>query len=89
MYERLTVDELMTKFKDRSTINPSMPAKPVKTSYKVYMIAYEKGYCQDFDFYVRKNGNEVENNLGTRVVFQITSGLKNRQSLISSLQILV
>lgn len=77
-HENVAVDESMIKFKGRMSIKQYMPKKPVKRGYKVWMLADSSGYCLNFEIYVGKVGNEVEHNLGARVVKNMTSELANK-----------
>lgn len=77
-HENVAVDESMIKFKGRVSIKQYMPKKPVKRGYKVWMLADSSGYCLNFEIYTGKTGNEVEQNLGARVVKRMTSEIANK-----------
>lgn len=77
-HENVAVDESMIKFKGRVSIKQFMPNKPVKRGYKVWMLADETGYCWNFEIYTGKTENQVEKNLGARVVKNMTSDLINK-----------
>ncbi|XP_030751377.1 piggyBac transposable element-derived protein 4-like [Sitophilus oryzae] len=77
-HENVAVDESMIKFKGRISIKQYMPKKPIKRGYKVWMLADSSGYFLNFEIYTGKAGNEVEQNLGARVVKNMTSEIANK-----------
>lgn len=77
-HENIAMDESMIKFKGRSSLKQYMPKKPVKRGYKVWVLADETGYCWNFEIYTGKTGNEVEKNLGARVVKTLAAPVANK-----------
>jgi hypothetical protein len=55
-----------------------MPLKPIKGGYKVWIRAGESGYVHQFQIYVGKVGNDVEKNLGARVVKDLTRNITGK-----------
>ncbi|KAL4148520.1 hypothetical protein QTP88_002749 [Uroleucon formosanum] len=74
----IAVDESMIKFKGRSTLKQYMPKKPIKRGYKVWSLADKKGYLWNFEIYSGKVGDNVEKNLGGRVVKDLSFPLQNK-----------
>lgn len=77
-HENIAVDESMIKFTGRSSLKQYMPKKPIKRGYKVWVLADQTGYCWDFDIYTGKVGDNVERNLGSRVVKTLSANLVNK-----------
>ncbi|KAJ8981573.1 hypothetical protein NQ317_002601 [Molorchus minor] len=73
---RISVDESMILFKDRSTLKQYNPQKPIKRGYKIWCVADQLGYVCNFDVYQGKN-EALENEfavcgLGERMVLSLT-----------------
>ena len=74
----LAVDETMIKFQGRASMKQYMPKKPTKRRIKVWVI---------MDIFVGyrctlKKGNSTENNLGSRVVKDLTFDFRNKWHLV-------
>lgn len=84
--EHQAIDESMIKFKGRSTLKQYMPKKPIKRGYKVWMRCDKTGFASQFEIYTGKIGNQVEKNLGERVVKSLTEPLygKNHKVFIDN-----
>ena len=69
-----TIDEGMIAFKGRLSFKQYLPAKPTKFGIKVWERASpHNGYCHEFQVYTgKKDGQGREDNLGTRVVKDLT-----------------
>ncbi|XP_022168644.1 piggyBac transposable element-derived protein 4-like [Myzus persicae] len=74
----IAVDESMIKFKGRSTLKQYMLKKTIKRGYKVWLLADKKGYIWNFEIYSGKVGENVEKNLGGRVVKDLSFPLQNK-----------
>ncbi|XP_050532911.1 piggyBac transposable element-derived protein 3-like [Daktulosphaira vitifoliae] len=72
-----SIDESMIRFKGRHSIKQYMPMKPIKRGYKVWIRADQSGYICEFQIYTGKT-DSVENNLGKRVVQDLTQNIKNK-----------
>ena len=65
----VSVDKAMIKFKGKSEITQYIPLKPMKQGIKVWILADSvNGYILDFKFYIGKEGDTVEKNLGIKVI---------------------
>ena len=62
----------MIKFKGRSSLKQFLPNKPIKSGYKVWMLADKSGYCVKFDLYTGKT-DKVTTILGEKVVNYLTA----------------
>jgi len=69
------IDESMIRFKGRSSIKQSMPLKPIKRGYKVWIRANSNGYISQFKIYTGNVGQTTEKCLGSRVVKTLTTNL--------------
>ncbi len=75
----LAVDEAMIKFQGRSSMKQYMPKKPTKRGIKVWVLAdSDNGYFCRLQVYTGKKGNTTENNLGSRVVKDLTFDFRNK-----------
>jgi len=75
----LAVDEAMIKFQGRSSFKQYMPKKPTKRGIKVWVLADStNGYFSRLQIYTGKKGNKPEQNLGSRVVKELTSDFQHR-----------
>lgn len=63
-HENIAVDESLIKFKRPSSIKQYMHKIPVKTSYTVWMLVDETGYCWNFEIYTGRKPDEVEKKVG-------------------------
>ena len=73
--ENLTIDEMMIKFKGRSSIKQYLKDKPIKRGYKVWVLAdTSTGYIYDFEIYSGKS-MERQIPLGDHVVRSLTNEL--------------
>jgi hypothetical protein len=73
--EKLTIDEMMVKFKGRSSFKQYIKEKPIKRGYKVWVIAdASTGYVYNFEIYTGKSV-ERQGPLGEHVVCSMTRGL--------------
>ncbi|CAF1640301.1 unnamed protein product, partial [Didymodactylos carnosus] len=73
--EKLTIDEMMIKFKGRSSLKQYIKQKPIKRGYKVWILAdTSTGYVYNFDIY---SGKSIERQvpLGEHVVWSLTREL--------------
>jgi hypothetical protein len=73
--EKLTIDEMMIKFKGRSSFKQCIKEKPIKRGYKVWVLAdASTGYVYNFEIY---SGKSVERQgpLGEHVIWSMTRGL--------------
>lgn len=73
--EKIAIDENMIKFKGRNYLKQYLPKKPIKRGYKVWMMCGESGYYLDFEIYTGKDGNNVNIDLGGKVVRQFCANL--------------
>ena len=76
--KHISIDEVMIKFKGRSTLKQYLPKKPVKRGIKVWMRADATlGYVSAFEVYVytSKKSGSVEKGLGANVVKCLTNSL--------------
>ena len=72
----VSVDEAMIKFKGKSKITQYIPLKPIKRGIKVWILVDSvNGYILHFKVYIGKKGDTVEENLGMKVVSELTSKL--------------
>lgn len=76
-----SVDESMCKFKGRSTLKQYLPKKPIKRGFKIWVRADIMGYVLQFQIYVGKT-DSPENNLGARVVKDLTRQLVGKYYII-------
>ena len=54
-FSKISTDEVMVTFKDRSSMKPYIPSKPVKQGFKVWMRAdSHDGYISEFVCYTEK-----------------------------------
>lgn len=65
----------MIRFKGRSSIRQSMPNKPIKRGYKVWVRSDSSGFMCDFKIYTGKVDGNAEKQLGLRVVKDLTRAL--------------
>lgn len=74
-----SIDEIMVKFKGRSTMKQYMPGKPVKRGYKIWARSdASNGYLYQFDVYTgKKEDGSISEGLGYRVITNLTNGLHN------------
>lgn len=71
-----SIDESMIRFKGRSSMRQYMPMKPIKRGYKCWARCDSKnGYLHQFQFYTGKTGTTTEENLGYRVVLDLSENL--------------
>ena len=64
-HKQVTVDESMVPFKGRLSLKQYMKDKPVKFGIKIWVLADAvTSYCYNFDVYVGKNAEVVNENLG-------------------------
>ncbi|CAF3400621.1 unnamed protein product, partial [Rotaria sp. Silwood2] len=73
--EKLTIDEMMIKFKGRSSLKQYIKQKPIKRGYKVWVLAdTSTGYVYNFEIY---SGKSVERQtpLAEHVVWSLTREL--------------
>ena len=64
-HKQVTVDESMVPFKGRLSLKQYMKDKPVKFGIKIWVLADTvTSYCYNFDVYVGKNAEVVNENLG-------------------------
>lgn len=71
-----SVDESMIKFKGRSVMRQYMPKKPVKRGFKCWARCDSKtGFLHKFQLYTGKMGESAEENLGFRVVLDLSEGM--------------
>ncbi|XP_043463998.1 piggyBac transposable element-derived protein 4-like [Leptopilina heterotoma] len=74
--ENQSIDESMVKFKGRSSMKQYLPNKPIKRGYKIWVRADEDGFVCQFQIYTGKEKNsKKEDNLGKRVVIDLTRTL--------------
>ena len=67
------IDKAMIPFKGRSALKQYIPMKPIKWGFKVWVRADSiKGYVYDFEVYTGKDGENVETNLGPKVVKKLS-----------------
>ena len=69
------IDEAMIPFKGRSTLKQYLPMKPIKRGFKVWVRADSIRYVCDFEVYTGKDGENVETNLGPKVVKKLSRAL--------------
>ena len=70
------IDAAMIPFKGRSALKQYLPLKPTKRGFKVWVRADSiNGYVCDFDVYTGKDGENVETNLGAKVVKKLSQPL--------------
>ena len=73
---QVSVDEVMVKFKDQSSLKQYMPKKPTKRGFKVWMRADAiNGYISQLEVYTGKVTGKVEKGLGKHVVENLTRPL--------------
>ena len=73
--EKLTIDEIMIKFKGRSSLKQCIKQKPIKRGYKVWILADTwTGYVYNFEFYFGKPV-ERQTPLAEHVVWSLTREL--------------
>ena len=73
--EKLTIDEMMIKFKGRSSLKQYLKQKPIKRGYKVLILADTlTGYVYNFEIYSGKS-EERQTDLGEHVVRSLTREL--------------
>lgn len=78
-----SIDESMIKFKGKSTMKQYMPKKPIKRGYKCWARCDSKtGYLHQFQLYSGKIGNLTEENLGYRVVLDLSEGVLDNTLLV-------
>ena len=78
-----SIDEAMIPFKGRSTLKQYLPMKPIKRGIKVWTRAdAENGYVAQFQVYVGKVRGNSEQNLGERVVKDLTRSLVGTNATI-------
>ena len=66
----------MIPFKGRSALKQYLPMKPIKRGFKVWVRADSiNGYVCDFEVYTGKDGENVETNLGPKVVKKLSRAL--------------
>ncbi|CAF1505516.1 unnamed protein product [Adineta ricciae] len=76
--EKLTIDEMMIKFKGRCAFKQYIKDKPVKRGYKVWALAdASTGYIYNFEIYTGKSA-ERQMPLGEHVVWSLTRGLSRK-----------
>ncbi|XP_072377750.1 uncharacterized protein [Diabrotica undecimpunctata] len=74
-----SIDESMTKFKDRSSLKQYMPLKPVKRGIKMWLRSDSfTRDTYDFNIYTSRDTEYVEVTLGERVVNKLISTAKER-----------
>lgn len=66
------------KQKSRSFIRQYMPNKPIRWGYKIWTRADDTGYIDEFQIYTGKTTVLPENNLGERVVLDLTRSLQGK-----------
>ena len=86
--KKVSVDESMIRFKGRSSIKQYNPMKPIKRSYKMWVLADMDGYISKFDVYQGKAGTNTSdadgdkedgiNGLGEQVIKSMTMDLHNK-----------
>ncbi|CAF0892465.1 unnamed protein product [Didymodactylos carnosus] len=75
--EKLTIDEMMIKFKGRSSLKQYIKQKPIKRGYKVWIPDTLTGYVYNFDIYSGKS-EERRTPLGEHVVGSLTKELSTK-----------
>jgi len=78
-HKQVTVDESMVPFKGRLSLKQYMKNKPVKFGIKIWVLADAvTSYCYNFDVYVGKNAEVVNENLGlaSKVVIALTKTIE-------------
>lgn len=70
-----SIDESMIRFKGRSSLRQYMPMKPIKRGYKVWVRVDNSGYVLQFQIYTGKIKDIREQNLGSRVIKDLTRDL--------------
>ncbi|XP_064648112.1 piggyBac transposable element-derived protein 4-like [Lineus longissimus] len=74
--KHVSVDECMVAFKGRVAMRQYMPKKPTKWGMKAWVLAGSKtGFVFDWKLYSGKEGDNVERNLGRKVVLDLTDML--------------
>jgi len=69
--EKVSIDEAMVKFKDRSSIKQCQPLKPIKRGFKIWCRADStSGYIDNFVVYMGKSDGPTTN-LGYKVVMEL------------------
>lgn len=79
-----SIDEIMVKFKGRSTMKQYMPGKPVKRGYKIWARSdASSGYLYQFEIYTgKKDDGAISEGLGYRVVTNLTNDLHPTSPLL-------
>ena len=73
--KKLTIDEMRIKFKGRSSLKQYIKQKPIKRSYKVWVLTdILTGYVYNFEIYSGKS-EERQTGLGEHVVHSLTREL--------------
>ncbi|KAF2885865.1 hypothetical protein ILUMI_20307 [Ignelater luminosus] len=75
--EYQSLDESWLKFKCRLMLLQYMPLNPIKRAYKIWMHVDKYGYVCQFQICTGKVSNATENNLGPRVIKDLTKGIGN------------
>lgn len=84
LFQELTTDESMAKFKGRSTLKQYMPQKPIKKEYKIWMLNDKTKYMSKFQVYTEKGVGGVKQLLEERVVNNLVmTGLEGKKKKIT------
>ncbi|XP_008189828.1 piggyBac transposable element-derived protein 4-like [Acyrthosiphon pisum] len=70
------------QFTGRNSNKQYMPKKPIKRGFKIWCLVDKHGYLWNFEIYSGKVGDRVENQLGARVVKQLSQPLQNKNHLL-------
>jgi len=85
-HQDTSVDEAMIAFRGRLGFRQYLPGKPTKYGIKVWMRAdSENGYCNQFDIYTGKSGDNINTGLGlcSRVVVNLTKAIENKNHIVN------
>ncbi|KAE9521818.1 hypothetical protein AGLY_017789 [Aphis glycines] len=81
-HQIVSIDESMVKFTGRNSNKQYMPKKPIKRGFKIWCLVDKHGYLWNFEIYTGKVGDSVENQLGARVVKQLSQPIQNKNHLL-------